>query len=96
MRAALLLAFGLVGCGGALNVHHLDPTHPVARVQVDDGPAQTLRYGERLRVRVAPGPHLITLHPPEGPAPWTDGARPLVLYVDAEAELTLLPPEGAP
>lgn len=89
----VLLGFVLAACGGpTLMVRHQDPTHPLVDIRVDDENVGAIEYGETLSMRVEEGVHQVDASPRGSDTnPWTEDGSGWRLFVQYEAQLTLLP-----
>jgi hypothetical protein len=94
--ALIIIVLGIAGCGPSIEIIHQDPTHPIVQITVDNNRTKTLDYGDDTSVSVSEGPHLVRAVPKgENQCPWTDDGEGWTIWVEKEAQLTLLPPANA-
>jgi hypothetical protein len=91
--ALIVLMFGTAGCGPSIVIIHQDPTYPTVQISIDSGKTKTLELGDDISISVSEGSHLVNAVPMgENRCPWTEDGEGWTIWVEKEAELTLLPP----
>lgn len=95
--AVVLVALAAGACGPRLVVRHEDPYHPKAIVWVDGAKQGTLEHGDKMRVRLERGRHVVRVTlPGEKVGPWFAPRDEVSFVLDRKAVLRLLPMPASP